>query len=224
MSKAERILAKYDPSIRQGNAARRNKQKKESGRQERSLYDSWFDCFDYKEVSDGIIEAFRSDRLIRDIVIIDDFYPEPMKPRSYNQEFNAYKIEPTQVKSKRKEFCYRLEDERGRGVYSSNCRHPSAQDPTVMVNHPAPLGDPLLKDIWKELGGDGWDGESRNYYFGFSSMEQLRRWFYDPEYLETIQSQGIRIAIYQTDDFHIGDTQMIFRKSTAKLIGHADLI
>ncbi len=122
----------------------------------------------------------------------------------------------------RKELCYRIEYENGEGIYRRSCGIMPNDQEGGPLNHPNPDEDHLLKDVWLDLRYK--TNQAFCYYFGFSSIEQLRRWFFDQTYLQTIHDRGVRIAIYQTDDYHFGDTQMIFRKSAATLIGKADLI
>lgn len=122
------------------------------------------------------------------------------------------------MNQKRKEFCFRLEQECGTGIYQGFDKiHPV----NASTQHPTPYGDAKLKDIWDALTNDI---AYTKYFFGFSSIEQLRQWFWCQDWCSQAQEDGVRICIYHTDDYHIGDTQMIFRKSTAILIGKADLI
>lgn len=171
--------------------------------------------------------ALDRDKSFDNLLIIDDEITSlPNMKMVWDLMSNQFdsKPEPKPIPEptgKRKEFCYRLEHN-GEGIYNASVEvHPSNQDwdkAPCRSPHPPPNHDPMLRDIWEDL------SDRRPYYFGFSSMEQFRRWFFDPEYLIRAQASGVRICIYQTDDFYIGDTQMIFRKETAKMIGQADLI
>lgn len=125
---------------------------------------------------------------------------------------------PEPVK-KRKEFIYRVECEDGMGMYSSH-NSPALPIGDGNSQHPTPYGDQLLSPIWSKMTY----AEHEHYFFGFSSMEQLRRWVSNIHWCKQAHDYGLRICIYQTDDYHIGDTQMIFRKATATFVGKADLI
>ena len=128
----------------------------------------------------------------------------------------------TEIKP-RKEFVFRLEDAEGTGIY----RTLYAQELYALDSaaggtaHPHPNQDSKLSDHWDML---IIMNQNKEYYFGFASMEQLRRWLFDKEVNQTLHDGGIKISIYQTDDYYIGDTQMMFRKSSATLIGKADLV
>lgn len=113
---------------------------------------------------------------------------------------------------KRKELCFRVETTDGRSMYNVGCPF---YDRDI---HPAPEEDAGLKDFWR-IHIEGYGGP---YYFGFASMEQLRRWVYRDQ--QELADRGLGVSIYQTDDYCIGDTQMVFRKKTAVLIGRAALI
>ena len=71
--------------------------------------------------------------------------------------------------------------------------------------HPAPEDDSKLNEVWGCLDFD----TSKNWHFGFSSYEQLKRWFYDNAKLATIQGY-ICLRVYQCEDVHVGYTQAIF--------------
>jgi len=122
-----------------------------------------------------------------------------------------------------KELCFRVVNAFDIGLYQAGrpeCWYdlPSYDPDTYEDKHPTPSSDRLLARPWYEL------EDKSQYFFGFKSLEQMRQWIYKEHVLRGLQEDGFRIAIYQTEDYYIGDTQMIFRKSTATLIGRADLI
>lgn len=123
----------------------------------------------------------------------------------------------------RKELCFRVCTENNIGLYGANVNWPSSQSDFKTHMHPCPTEDMGMCDAWA-LKGYSENKDYLNYYFGFKSMEQLRMWLFDAEYLQHLKDNKIKIHIYQTDDYIIGDTQMVFRLSTATLIGKADLI
>lgn len=123
----------------------------------------------------------------------------------------------------RKELVFRIEDKNGNGIYRTEHAHMlyELDDQCFGQAHPHPNRDDKLYHHWDNL---VLFGDYRNYYFGFSTMEQLRRWMFDKAVNQKLHDAGIVISIYQTEDYYIGDTQMMFRRSTATLIGKADLI
>lgn len=154
-----------------------------------------------------------SEQLISEAIAIGIWEPDP----GWEQAPPVFKLEP----EKRKEFCFRVETDEGTGMYGVGSRVVSEKF-CYWPRHPTPKEDALLCDFYMEnIHKDYWTRDSP-YYFGFSTMEQLRRWVYTG--LDELASKGLKISIYQTDDYCIGDTQMVFRKSTATLIGRADLI
>lgn len=68
-----------------------------------------------------------------------------------------------------------------------------------------PSSDPLLRDKF-----------SKDYCFGFESIDQLNNWFSSPE-KQALNNEGYVIAVYQATDFVKGSTQVIFKPNTKKL-------
>lgn len=129
------------------------------------------------------------------------------------------------MNQKRKELCFRVAHHDGTGMYAMFRNDlTNIVEGEVLTKHPPPWADDKLCSAWDALYNDEIANEYRQYYFGFSSMEQLRRWLFNSELNQKMHEAGLRIHIYQTDDYHMGDTQMVFRKETAILIGRADLI
>lgn len=122
----------------------------------------------------------------------------------------------------RKELCYRVVNADGVGLYASG--HHVAGELHDMYRHPTPSDDYKLRDFYYEHISNGLYFRNSPYVFGFASMEQLRHWIHSEELLMSLAESGFRIRIYQTDDYCIGDTQMVFRGSTASLVGEAKLI
>lgn len=122
----------------------------------------------------------------------------------------------------RKELCFRVEHKDHKaGVYNSSCRAPGTQSSFEDPRHPSPMEDQSIRPFWINLMQTDY---ADKYYFGFSSMDQLRRWIFSEEYMNHLKHKHMVIGIYQTDDYHIGDTQMVFRKERAIRIGAADII
>lgn len=133
---------------------------------------------------------------------------------------------------------FRIETVDGRGMYRSdfglsvsNLLRDGGE------NHPLPDQDSLLlpkvedklRDMFKERGLDYDDKEKllvwdiqdiyndfwRSHFFGFGSIEQLRRWLYKDEWLIKLEEYGLVIAVYEVDDEDamVGYTQAIFKRT-----------
>lgn len=120
---------------------------------------------------------------------------------------------------KRKELCFRVETEEKVGMYNTNYRQQlqaynekySAWIEETCANHPTPSSDSKLG--WESIRG------SHRYYFGFNTMEQLRRWLFEQKLIDELPNYDLAVSIYETDDYHIGDTQMVFKLMEATRIG-----
>ena len=51
--------------------------------------------------------------------------------------------------------------------------------------------------------------EAQEWYFGFASYEQLKRWFYD-DWALNMCCPNIRMRVYDCEQVHVGYTQAIF--------------
>lgn len=86
------------------------------------------------------------------------------------------------------------------------------------LTHPAPWDDALLNASLDYHG----DSIGEKHYFGFGTIEQLKQWF-DSNSRKRLKNAGYYIAIYETKDYHIGDTQCVFVKDDAVLVNFIDL-
>ena len=71
--------------------------------------------------------------------------------------------------------------------------------------HPLPEHDSLLQPAWVSLTCE----EARHWYFGFSTYQQMKRWFYDDWALAQC-TDNIVLRIYECAEVHAGYTQAIF--------------
>lgn len=87
--------------------------------------------------------------------------------------------------------------------------------------HPVPHQDSKLVDENKDLFVCPSYGEyrfySRKFIFGFSSIEQLRRWIYNDAWLKSLDEKGYVLSIYEGDVRH-GHTQAVINRDSAVLI------
>lgn len=104
---------------------------------------------------------------------------------------------------------FRFEDECGTGMYYTNTNANDVFEWDT-VNHPVPNEDSLLMSNLSEKTGSC--SIKKIHKFGFSSMEQLRRWLYQDQWLIGLNRIGIKLAIYLCDEDSVvvGHTQSIF--------------
>lgn len=126
---------------------------------------------------------------------------------------------------------YRIEDERGYGMYRSGVAPGCVQDmqpfcmDTEQDRHPTPRNDERLWDQVKDRGlSDNCffcqlNSKAEKYFFGFSSKKQLRAWIYKRKWRVELAKSELLLVIYEVTDFIIGDTQAMFvRANTTKTI------
>jgi len=110
---------------------------------------------------------------------------------------------------------YRIEDKNGRGPYQGyNLNIPGF----CTVEHPAPYTEASLK--WKFL------KNQESWYFGFDSLDQLKRWFYNQQWLETLHEAGLRITVWEVDTsyFRASKTQAVFLRKKAVKVSEQPII
>ena len=94
-------------------------------------------------------------------------------------------------------------------------------------NHVTPLCDETLAYDWCLLRERGKEFR-RQYYFGFSDLKQFREWFTTDDCVKIKQFEDdvfeYRISVYQMDekDRILGDSQVIFLRDNAVLVGRID--
>lgn len=108
---------------------------------------------------------------------------------------------------------YRIESAKGIGLYSYRKADEFAHGTLVDEHrHPTPSDDSLLVANVREY-------TCRNYFqiedhmrFGFCSLEQLRSWIYQDEWLVKLHKYGLKIAEYRLYSENVceGNTQAIF--------------
>lgn len=77
--------------------------------------------------------------------------------------------------------------------------------------HPSPDQDAALSGPWYALPYE----QRKYYYFGFSTIAQLKSWIYQQNWRAKMDRAGFRVVVYDTTDYLIGDTQAVFRMQTA---------
>ena len=88
---------------------------------------------------------------------------------------------------------FRFEDKRGDGPYRSFGPNLESDCPfwEASSKHPIPEADSLFQSNFSQDGD--FDDTIENFLFGFSSMAQLRSWFYDDRVLKWMAQNGFRL-------------------------------
>lgn len=135
---------------------------------------------------------------------------------------------------------YRIENEKGEGVYRAESRSiyfvvnevkADYQDYQNERRHPTPDRDSKLVD---SLPRKAFFGNSKvdpiidcnyisNFIFGFSSVDQLRMWFFNNNILVGLHNCGFKVVVYKGEVYH-GNTQAVIRKSTRKKVKEISLL
>lgn len=111
---------------------------------------------------------------------------------------------------------YRLEQEDGTGCYRGDLSLNVEHD---IFRHPLPRDDSLLMDNLDENSKHFID-----FHFGFASVDQLRTWFYNDEWIRKIAKNGNVLSVYEAEEVYLGNTQVCFNRDTAKLIIRHDVL
>lgn len=116
-----------------------------------------------------------------------------------------FRVESKTEKSEKSEVFnmgfYRTSNENGDRLYSLVGLNVNDEN-----RHPLPSEDTKLALVWEELDYD----ERYYYFFGFSSFEQLKRWFYKDCWLSDLDKYLV-ISVYSVNELHEGYTQAICR-------------
>lgn len=129
----------------------------------------------------------------------------------------------------KKSTVYRIEDADGDGVYRgavSLYNYPQFNEFSQDRRHPVPREDSKLMNALPKTAKEP-DEFSRDlmtirrkwiesFIFGFSSLGQLRAWFYDDTVLEWLHDNGFKLVAYEGVAYH-GNAQSIIRKKSKKI-------
>lgn len=100
-----------------------------------------------------------------------------------------------------------------RGWYSATN---SAQDDE---RHPAPRLDSLLCASIRQA--DKIPSEVLcSLYYGFGSIDQLRNWVFNDEWLIKLSKNGYVLAEYRSDEVYVGNTQAVFKRPDRRYRKH----
>lgn len=110
-------------------------------------------------------------------------------------------------------YIWRFEDDEGQGVYCFNVEE--IGDITYAEYAGFGVGanaaHPMPPESWL------WDHQ---YYYGFASLEQARKWMYDDEWLERLEEVGVMLVKYSARKQFIkkNDHQVAFFRDKARII------
>ncbi|QPI17966.1 hypothetical protein POP12_174 [Pectobacterium phage POP12] len=92
------------------------------------------------------------------------------------------------------------------------------------ANHPAPIKDRKLVESFCSFGKAERSILKGGYHYGFSSIEQLEKWF-DVDDRFMLQGHGFCVMVYELPDnfAHVGDTQVMFALNESKLVDMMEL-
>lgn len=117
---------------------------------------------------------------------------------------------------------YRLEHSHsGRGVYRTGAASIASEKMNfkeALKRHLTPNEDPGLRDFWLNL------KHAYNWYFGFSSINQYKDWFFTEESRAQLHIEDIVLRVYEVpdDSYKKGRAQVVFIKAQAKLVQQMD--
>lgn len=85
--------------------------------------------------------------------------------------------------------------------------------------HYEPHNDALLGPFWNSLGA-----RFAQYFFGFSSLGQLRNWFHRDIWLYALHKCGYVIGVYDAVNVQHGDVQSVFNLNLSTRVDEISLI
>lgn len=115
---------------------------------------------------------------------------------------------------------FRIETAEGKGMYRGPDWDGVNESSWDSSKHPMPHQDSKLVDengdLFYRFGGE-YRFFASNFIFGFSSIDQLRRWLYNDSWLNALDDEGFMLSIYEGDVRH-GHTQAVINRDSAVLI------
>ena len=119
---------------------------------------------------------------------------------------------------------YRIADSKGNGMYCGRVTNVS-KDAYDTDRHKAPESDSLLVLNMLMKGGFKLNHTEAfvvkpEYYFGFTSLKQLRKWLYKDDWFLDLYKKGYKLEIHYVpeDDVILGSTQVMFIKENARKV------
>ena len=116
---------------------------------------------------------------------------------------------------------YRVENSKRQGPYSSatNVLAEHSIRNNSEPRHPSPRNDPeLCSNLIKAFGRYGSTEFPTTYRFGFSSLEQARKWLCRKSWCKSLRKNGFTLAVFEVPDDYciIGDKQVMYQSRRVK--------
>lgn len=174
-----------------------------------------------KEMS---IEIFLNDININELLNEINLYKEVFdnKKNEYSITFNANEIfdfiKDKEKKSK-KEIVYRLECDKGKGVYTSDLMIFSWNNSQDSHSTPIPTKEKNIKYIFNE-NAEKYDVYKKKWFFGFKKEEDILKWFFSKDIQSKFIKNNVKIVVYEVyKDFTLeGNKQIIFIKDKSEKV------
>ena len=115
---------------------------------------------------------------------------------------------------------FRIESVEKRGMYCGHMWDGIRGVIKLSERHPDPHKDSKLLNENRDLFCFSINGpyfKAYKFVFGFSSIDQLRRWIYQDSWLKSLEESGYMLNIYE-GDVRPGYTQAVINSHTAALI------
>lgn len=114
--------------------------------------------------------------------------------------------EPARPAPGPKVIVYRVEDPHGLGPYNMSAQASHLCWWGGDLHHPGPHEDGIGRTIYWE-------------HFGFESAQHVIDWFYqDDDPAEELESLGLSVTVWETDQVRYGGRQLVFDRENAKLV------
>jgi hypothetical protein len=118
-------------------------------------------------------------------------------------------VSPENLERLSRRIIYRVEHkESGKGLY--RCSEYAQCELHERTRHPMPYYDSLLNNFWGDLDEDF---ELEHFYFGFTSIEQLKFWIHNDKDRTAIDKEGLVVSVFWAE-VYAGDTQCVYLKSS----------
>lgn len=125
---------------------------------------------------------------------------------------------------------FRVETSGGRGMYSvwyeldlgNSDAHPCVYEDSLYMEN-AEKFNPALVD--RRCGVLKWSTYPVGHRFGFESLDQLRRWIFNDDWIKKLSDVGCVLCVYEVPDIAliVGRTQVTFSFEMATLIERSPL-
>jgi hypothetical protein len=108
---------------------------------------------------------------------------------------------------------FRIQNSRGLGAYLVDW----GDMPADKLLHPSPFSELELRFAKQR--------QLFRWYFGFASLDQLKKWFFQESWLQAMDEAGLELTVWEVPKryTHISQTQAIFERRKARQIARFKL-